>query len=116
MTLINITRTANAALNLNQLENKCHQLYLQANQSTKQLGDLSGMYQVRKTLERIMDDIEKEYRVLDQMNQCLENICKSYCRHEEEIVEFAEEVKAQRIDEPQIGIVRVPDGLFNLLY
>lgn len=115
MTLINITKTTNAALRLKQSENKCRRLYSRTNQTARQLGNLSGMYQVRRTLERIMDEMENEYRVLEQMERCLETTCKNYDRHETEITEFAEEKKGQKKNEPELRIVGYPERLFQLL-
>lgn len=115
MTLIDITKTANAALRLEQSEDKSQRLYLRTNQIARQLGNLSGMYQVRRTLERIMDEMQEERQVLAQMNQCLECTCKNYYRHEVEITEFAEEKKGQKSEEPKLEVIHFPDGLFNLL-
>lgn len=115
MTFINITKTANAAFRLDQAEDRCQRLYLRTGQTARQLGNLSGMYQVRKTLERIMDEMQEERRVLAQMNQCLERTCKNYYQHEMEITEFAEEKKGQKSEEPKLEVIHFPEGLFNLL-
>lgn len=115
MTLIDIGRTINILVSLAQAEKISNQLYEEAGQIGIQLGNLSGMQQVRRTLEYIMEDMEEEYRVMGQMNRYLEETCRTFQKYEEEIAEYAEEASMQNGREPILKAIRIPDNIFRLL-
>lgn len=115
MTLIDIRRTTGILGSLAQAERKYHQFYEEAGQSGRQLGNLSGMHLVRRSLEHIMEDMQEEDQVLNQMIRCLEITCQTFQKYEEEITEYAEESSDQYGTEAVLKPGRIPENIFRLL-
>lgn len=115
MTLIDIRRTADMLVSFEESKKKSGRFYEEAGQTSEQLNNLSGMLQVRKTLEAIMEDMQEEYELLEQMIGCLEQVCKNCIRYEEEITDFAEEAGMVKSTEQVFGDFRIPENLFTLL-
>lgn len=115
MTMIDIKRTTEVLVSFEESKKTCSRLYEEASQSSMQLRNLSGMNQVRRTLEHILEDMQEEYQVLEQMNRCLEGSCRSYSRYEEGITEFAEEKGTDKWNQYIFGTLNIPEHLFRLL-
>ncbi|MBO5159764.1 MAG: hypothetical protein J6B94_09305 [Lachnospiraceae bacterium] len=115
MTLIDIRRTTEILVSLAQAERKYHQFYEEAGQNDRQLGNLSGMHLVRRSLEHIMEDMQEGDQVLNQMIRCLEITCQTFEKYEEEITEYAEESGCQYGSETILKAVEIPENIFRLL-
>lgn len=115
MTLIDIRRTADMLAAFEESKKKCGRLYGEAGQTSEQLKNLSGMPEVRRTLEAIMEDMLEEAKLLEQMTECLEGVCKTCIRYEEEITDFAEEASLVKATEQELTDVSIPENLFMLL-
>ena len=115
MTLIDIRRTAGVLQDLEQSKRKSDRLYEGAYQTSEQLKNLSGMQQVRRTLEHILEDMLEEKQVLEQMNRCLEESCRMYSSYENEITEFVEEAHVTKSREQEIGEFVIPENILRIL-
>lgn len=115
MTIIDIRRTTDMLVSFEESKRKSSRFYEETGQTSEQLNHLSGMLQVRKTLEAIMEDMQEEYELLEQMTGCLEQVCKNCVRYEEEITDFAEETGLVKSTELVLEEVRLPENLFVLL-
>ncbi len=119
MTLIDIKRTESVLISFQESKKKLGRLYGETSQTSEQLNHLSGMLQIRRTLEAVMEDLQEEWEVLAQMSGCLEGICKTCIRYEEEITDFAEETATIRAVKGtiygELGDIPIPNLLFELL-
>lgn len=123
MVLIDIKKAADVRVFFQESEKKFGRLYEETGQTNEQLMNLSGMLQIRRTLEAVMEDMQEEWKLLKQMSGCLEGACKTCIRYEEEIADFAEEkvyfatLIAGAAEESlrELGDITVPKRLFELL-
>lgn len=115
MTLIDIRQTADVLLDLEESKQKSNRLCEGAYQTSEQLKKLSGMQQVRRILEHIIEEMLEEKQILEQMNRCLEESCRAYSNCENEIVEFAEEAHTVNSKEQWIVDFAIPEYLFRIL-
>lgn len=115
MTLVDIGRIVYILEDLEQAEKKSNRLYEETGQTGSKLDNFSGMQQVKRTIEFIMEDMKEECQIIDQMSRCLEEVCIAFSHYEEEITEYAEESGSQSVKEPLLEAVRIPENLFRLL-
>ena len=115
MTLIDIRCTADVQLDFEESKRKSNRLCEEAYQTSNLLKNLSGMQQVRRTLEHILEDMQEEKQILEQMNKCLEESCRVYGSYENEITEYAEESHITSSNEQKIGEIVIPENIFRIL-
>lgn len=114
MTLIDIRQVTEVQVSLEKLTRKCHQLYEESGQTYKQLKNLSGMQQVQRTLEHVMDDVQEEYQLLKKMEGCLSQTAENFRICETFVAEHVEESKSN----PHKWFFAesvIPDSIFRLL-
>ena len=114
MTVLDIRRMTEAQVSLERLTRKCHQLCEESGQTYKQLKNLSGMQQVRRTLEYIMEDMKEETQLLAKMEECLEQTTAMFSACENLVAEHAEETRRN----PQLLLFSetiIPSNIFRLL-
>lgn len=115
MTLIDIRRVADILESFQESEKKLGRLYEETGQTSEQLMNLSGMLEIRRTLEAVMEDMQEESELLKQMIGCLEEVCKICIRYEETITDFAEETASVKLSEQVFGDILISENLFELL-
>lgn len=115
MTLVDIRKLTEQQRTLEELTARCQRLYVESEQTYRQLKNLSGMYQVRRTLEYVMEDIQEEYQLLKMMGGCLEQTCRIFVASEEYVAEHAEESKVADSTIDVLETIQIPDNIFRLL-
>lgn len=118
MTLADLRQVAYIQGSMEENRNKMSGLYQQTGEIYRQLDALSGMTQVRRSLERIMEEVESEKKALDDMQRCLGQSLRVYSGYETNIAEFAEEKAAYgkiNGDSGNIGVVEIPQRILDLL-
>ena len=114
MTLIDIRQVTEVQISLEKLTKKCHQLCEESGQTYIQLKNLSGMQQVQRMLEYIVEDMQEEYQLLGKMEECLIQTAESFRTCETFVAEYVEESQ----NNPQkcfFAKTIIPDGIFRLL-
>lgn len=115
MTLVDIRRITELQISFEELTRRCRRLYEESGQTYKQLKNLSGMQQVQRTLEYIMEDVQEECQLLKLMDGCLEQTCRTFAVSEEYITEHAEESKDGNLKNNILEAVTIPESIFRLL-
>lgn len=114
MTLMDIRQATEVQISLEKITNKCHQLCEESGQTYKQLKNLSGMQQVQRMLEEIMEDMQEEYQLLGKMEGCLVQTAEAFRTCETFVAEHVDESK----NNPQKWFFAkhtIPDSIFRLL-
>lgn len=91
MTLIDIMQAKSVEASLNYDRQRMKFFLAEVQDIERRLGSLSGMSDIRRSIEHIVDDMEMEEQVLESMYRCLEQGIHTYTYHEENITDFAEE-------------------------
>lgn len=91
MTLVDIKQTNSVRASIEDKKRRMDNLCREVRDINRQLMWLSGMSEVCRSLDHIIDDMETEQRVLRDMHLCLTHSLNAYVRHEENITDFAEE-------------------------
>lgn len=115
MTLIDIKKMTDVQMNLEMFVRRQRLSCAKLDQSYVCLENLSGMQQVRRTLEHIMEDIQEEAQLLSQMAKCVEQTCKTFTISEVYIAEHAEESRTASSQYNLFESVTVPEVVFKLL-
>lgn len=115
MTLIDIRRTADLLQSFEEIYHQMEQFYIEVEESNVSLGNLSGMQQVRKKIETILEDIQDEAGLAEKFSDCLEGTCQNFARYENEIIVYAEETERAGSGGQILGRIEIPENILNML-
>ncbi len=115
MSMVNLMKTSEIHEMFEGSAEKLYRLWEDTGQTERLIGNLSGMQNVQRRMEEILEDMQQEYRALKQMEQCLTDMSEIVARYEEIIADHVEETREVISQERKIQKIYIPEELLKRL-